>query len=770
MEDDSSISIRSSGNVIDAYENWPGYDLYEKMSAMHPRWRAKSQKEKKRMLEELYSIISLRENGNHELPAPIRMAIDHALGPYVESIMHRISEEIKEGIFNRRLLSTDRVSVQQVETMVRLFPDVIDGDTRNMDGFCFSITGALRGEMHDGHVSKRRAIKSIPFVPALARRWELLTTDSSDNMNALQVLSDCTPIIKWDDEVDMWFEDQDEIDNDDYKDDRDYNTENDDVKLEALKKLHQSDLFRRSDIRKYDLIHFMCKEDSRLLETTKRCLMESNDVLYNQYLEFFEDDDEQEEGTLTEDDFWKLHESTFEEEYAKNTKIAVECFSKRRFKYLVDFDSTSLGSKSNSKEFNGRVPLHLCVHSKKIFNTVFEEGMNRYPHYFGFLFHKDDSNTTPYELACNTWGTHTIHNRMWKKLNIARKKLELDELADEEEDVGDEDEGKPETTVHRKSSLSTEILIVSAAANPDVSLDCVYLLFRRDPSIATHVTTKRQRTKKPTRHDAINYLTKIKKRFADEPEKILKFREITHTLNNGKRGIAHLRTVLDEVFVLLAEHPDLLKEFTTVWLRESAVQSEAKKRLEIVMKEAAMKTKQKKTISATVTRKRKLMSTTTTMDTNTTTKSAKSTSTMPMQGNTAKKSAASPKKSKPTTMVKAAAEEEAVYAMMVGDDMMEEDHEEVVCNIPGVNADQIREKVGHIVSTADISTLTVKQVRVFLEDWFDIDLTQHKDYVYSVTIEFLHIYHERTQRRMTMKQARVFLEKKRKKRRKVANR
>ena len=121
-------------------------------------------------------------------------------------------------------------------------------------------------------------------------------------------------------------------------------------------------------------------------------------------------------------------------------------------------------------------------------------------------------------------------------------------------------------------------------------------------------------------------------------------------------------------------------------------------------------------------------------------------------------------------MVKAAEEEEAVCALMKDADMMEGSHEEVVCNIPGVDADQIREKVGHIVSTADISTLTVKQVRVFLEDWFDIDLTQHKDYVYSVTIEFLHIYHERTQRRMTMKQARVFLEKKRKKRRKVVNR
>ena len=80
---------------------------------------------------------------------------------------------------------------------------------------------------------------------------------------------------------------------------------------------------------------------------------------------------------------------------------------------------------------------------------------------------------------------------------------------------------------------------------------------------------------------AINYVTTIKKRFADEPETYKKFLEILHTYQKEQRGI---KEVLEEVSALFSEHPDLLKEFT--FFLPDAVQSEAKVQLEQAAKEA----------------------------------------------------------------------------------------------------------------------------------------------------------------------------------------
>lgn len=87
---------------------------------------------------------------------------------------------------------------------------------------------------------------------------------------------------------------------------------------------------------------------------------------------------------------------------------------------------------------------------------------------------------------------------------------------------------------------------------------------------------------------AIHYVTQIKKRFADEPETYKKFLEILHTYQKEQRGI---KEVLEEVSVLFEDHPDLLKEFT--FFLPDAVQSEAKKQLEIVVKEAEERRAQK---------------------------------------------------------------------------------------------------------------------------------------------------------------------------------
>ena len=80
---------------------------------------------------------------------------------------------------------------------------------------------------------------------------------------------------------------------------------------------------------------------------------------------------------------------------------------------------------------------------------------------------------------------------------------------------------------------------------------------------------------------AINYVTTIKKRFAGEPDIYKKFLEILHTYQKEQRGI---KEVLDEVSVLFADHPDLLKEFT--YFLPDAVQAQAKAQLDAVAKES----------------------------------------------------------------------------------------------------------------------------------------------------------------------------------------
>lgn len=78
---------------------------------------------------------------------------------------------------------------------------------------------------------------------------------------------------------------------------------------------------------------------------------------------------------------------------------------------------------------------------------------------------------------------------------------------------------------------------------------------------------------------AINYVTTIKKRFASEPDTYKKFLEILHTYQKEQRGI---KEVLDEVSVLFADHPDLLKDFT--YFLPDAVQEQAKQQLESVVR------------------------------------------------------------------------------------------------------------------------------------------------------------------------------------------
>lgn len=74
--------------------------------------------------------------------------------------------------------------------------------------------------------------------------------------------------------------------------------------------------------------------------------------------------------------------------------------------------------------------------------------------------------------------------------------------------------------------------------------------------------------------EAILYVTKIKKRFANDPDTYKKFLDILHTYQKEQTSI---KEVLDEVSELFINHSDLLKEFT--FFLPDAVREKAKQEI-----------------------------------------------------------------------------------------------------------------------------------------------------------------------------------------------
>jgi len=139
-------------------------------------------------------------------------------------------------------------------------------------------------------------------------------------------------------------------------------------------------------------------------------------------------------------------------------------------------------------------------------------------------------------------------------------------------------------------------------------------------------------------------------------------------------------------------------------------------------------------------KKRKSSTTTTTAVTKT------STTTATKKRKSTTDAAAAKKKKKTTTAAKkkknskkAGVADVVVVAAAEDDDTETEDDDDSVlaCTIPGVSGEKMRAKVGQIVSKADKDTLTVKGVRKLMEEWLDTDLSQHKDYIRALTMEFL---------------------------------
>jgi hypothetical protein len=61
--------------------------------------------------------------------------------------------------------------------------------------------------------------------------------------------------------------------------------------------------------------------------------------------------------------------------------------------------------------------------------------------------------------------------------------------------------------------------------------------------------------------------------------------------------------------------------------------------------------------------------------------------------------------------------------------------DEINLNIPGVDIDKLKAKVKSIVEHGNRQELTVKSIRLILEEWLDTDLTEHKDAIRSIVMD-----------------------------------
>jgi len=61
--------------------------------------------------------------------------------------------------------------------------------------------------------------------------------------------------------------------------------------------------------------------------------------------------------------------------------------------------------------------------------------------------------------------------------------------------------------------------------------------------------------------------------------------------------------------------------------------------------------------------------------------------------------------------------------------------DEIDLNIPGVDIDKLKAKVKSIVEHGNRQELTVKSIRLILEEWLDTDLTEHKDAIRSIVMD-----------------------------------
>ncbi|MGK3741079.1 MAG: hypothetical protein ACI8RD_011437 [Bacillariaceae sp.] len=135
----------------------------------------------------------------------------------------------------------------------------------------------------------------------------------------------------------------------------------------------------------------------------------------------------------------------------RSTLCKQDYFSEKRFRFLVEWDPKSL----TQTDRYGSLPIHYVAQSSSVesFQLVFEYGIRYYPKDKGInlLFRTDK---TPFQIACEK----LCHEKVMKVI---------------------------EDTLIRYSDTPINIseVLVMAAIDENIHLDCVYFLLRREPDV-----------------------------------------------------------------------------------------------------------------------------------------------------------------------------------------------------------------------------------------------------------------------------------------------
>ena len=292
------------------------------------------------------------------------------------------------GNFLHRILDADEHTEDEVKTLINALPsalshirDYADDEDDDDDDEMLPIQAAA---------CEPGGRKSIPFISLFAEEGEklniggegqrggLLAQDSNGN-NMLQILANSFPL-----------ENSTCVDAVDSK------------CLDALERLRESDLLKKEDIRRYDLLRYSCRKKA-----------------------------------------------------------------KQRFDYFVGWDPAAL----KECRYEGEPLLHhetRSGHSTAIENFVvaLEAGLKHYPEELGFIFQKNSSGETAYELVFDRFGK----DEAWRN---------IEKCFEETRNV---------KMVERNPMTSMYPFMLAAAPEETGDLNMLYYLLRRDPEVLYRVS------------------------------------------------------------------------------------------------------------------------------------------------------------------------------------------------------------------------------------------------------------------------------------------
>jgi hypothetical protein len=163
--------------------------------------------------------------------------------------------------------------------------------------------------------------------------------------------------------------------------------------------------------------------------------------------------------------------------------------TEQRFRFLLDWNPSILeecGRKNNTLlchyirdlyNYHLNSPRKAASSDLDRFKVICGLGMTHYPKQLGFVFHH---NSTPLRLACEIFGTKKITRLVDYELAST---LQRNNNINNNNDNDSSSTNTSNTTSNPTSSINSTLrdFVIAAATNDKISLDGVYILFRRDP-------------------------------------------------------------------------------------------------------------------------------------------------------------------------------------------------------------------------------------------------------------------------------------------------